>query len=204
MRPVASSLLVVLVLIAWSACKTPEPLGGHLRPDQLIVGDGGTPNSLGSGDMLEVRVYQETDISGIYRVSPEGVIDFPLCGKVPVVGMTSSGAADAITECLRKGFLRRPNVTVMVKEFNSKKVFVFGEVAKPGAFSFEEGMTIIHAVSQAGGFNRTAAKNSVNITRLQNGKELKIPVKVEDIVVGREKNVVLMPGDIIFVPESFL
>lgn len=204
MRPLATIGLVTAIVAGWSACRTPDPLGARVRSNQQFAADGGNANALGVSDILEVRVYQEAELSGIYRVSPEGVIDFPLCGKVPVLGLTSSTAADAITECLRKGFLRRPNVTVMVKEFNSKKVFVFGEVAKPGSFSYEEGMTIIHAVSQAGGFNRTAAKNSVNITRVFEGKELKIPVKVEDIVVGREKNVVLVPGDIIFVPESFL
>lgn len=191
------------MLVGLTACRTPDPLGFQLRPDQLVV-DAGTPNTLGVNDIVEVRVYQEVDLSGVYRVSPEGVIDFPLCGKVQVAGLTATSAADSITECLKKGYLRRPNVTVMVKEFNSKKVFVFGEVSKPGSFSYEEGMTIIHAVSQAGGFNRTASKNSVNITRVMEGKEVKIPVRVEDIVVGREKNVVLQPGDIIFVPESFL
>jgi polysaccharide export outer membrane protein len=140
----------------------------------------------------------------VYRVSPTGEVDFPLCGKVKVNGMTASDAADAFTACLKNGFVRRPQVSVMVKEFNSKKIFVFGEVTKPGAFPFEEGMTIIHAVSAAGGFTRTASKNSVNITRAVDGKEVKLPVRVEDIVVGREKNFALQPGDIIFVPETFL
>ncbi|MBL8911594.1 MAG: SLBB domain-containing protein, partial [Archangium sp.] len=124
--------------------------------------------------------------------------------KVKVGGLTASAAAEAITTCLANGFIRRPQVSALVKEFNSKKVFVFGEVSKPGSFAYEEGMTIIHAISQAGGLTRTAAKNSVNVTRVVDGKEVKLPVKVEDIVIGREKNFALVPGDIIFVPESFI
>jgi len=166
--------------------------------------DGGSgSNALASGDFLEVRVYQEPDLSGPFRVSPDGVIDFPLCGKVKVAGLTPGEVATSLTDCLRNGFLRRPQVVVLVKEFNSKKVFVFGDVSKPGAFPYEDGMTIVQALSQAGGFNKTASKNGVNVVRVLDGHEMKMPVKVEEIINGREKNFVLVPGDIVFVPEGF-
>jgi polysaccharide export outer membrane protein len=158
---------------------------------------------MGSGDLLEVRVFQESDLSGAYRVSPEGTIDFPLCGKVPMLGQTSSQAADALTQCLSQGFLRRPQVTVLIREYNSKKVFVFGEVQKPGTFPYDNEMSIIQAVTLAGGFTRQASKNNANVTRIVDGREVKIRVPVEDIGVGREKNFSLRPGDIVFVPESF-
>jgi polysaccharide export outer membrane protein len=190
----------LLLVVALCACVGPQPyLGAASRTDGGLSLDTLAPN-----DVLEVRVYQEADLSGVYRVTPNGDVDFPLCGKVRVAGSSASEAADALTACLKHGFVRRPQVAVMVKEFNSKKVFVFGEVPKPGAFPFEEGMTILHAVSAAGGFNRTASKNSLNVTRTVDGQELKIPVRAEDIVVGRQKNFPLQPGDIIFVPESFL
>jgi polysaccharide export outer membrane protein len=198
--------LVVLIALGLvtglASCRLPSSLDG-VRSDLLIT-DAGATNALAANDLLEVRVYQEADLSGVYRVDPDGHIDFPLCGKVKVGGLTASGAADAITTCLKNGFVRRPQVSALVKEFNSKKVFVFGEVSKPGSFAYEEGMTIIHAISQSGGLTRSAAKNSVNVTRVVDGKEVKLPVKVEDIVVGREKNFLLVPGDIIFVPESFI
>ena len=198
-------LVICLGLLAITACRTPKPLGGQVRPEDLPAVDGGIrANTLGTGDFLEVRVYQEPDLSGIFRVSPEGVIDFPLCGKVRVTDLTPSLAADAINSCLKQGFVRRPQVTVMVKEFNSKRIFVFGDVSKPGSFPYEEGMTIVAAVSAAGGFNRTAARNGVNITRLIDGRETRVPLRVEDIINGNEKNFVLQPGDIVFVPEGFL
>jgi polysaccharide export outer membrane protein len=165
---------------------------------------GGTQSStLGAGDLVEVRVFDEADLSGAYRISPEGTVDFPLCGKVQVSGLTSSGVADALRQCLGKGYLRHPNVTVLVREYNSKKIFVFGEVQKPGTFPYEQNMSIIQAITLAGGFTKTASKNGTNVTRTQDGKELKIRVPVEDIGIGREKNFTLLPGDIIFVPESF-
>ncbi len=199
------ALVSCLGLGALAACRTPRPLGGQVRPEDLPAIDGGVrANTLGTGDFLEVRVYQEPDLSGIFRVSPEGVIDFPLCGKVRVTDLTPSLAADAINSCLKQGFVRRPQVTVMVKEFNSKRIFVFGDVSKPGSFPYEEGMTIVAAVSAAGGFNRTAARNGVNITRLIDGRETRVPLRVEDIINGNEKNFVLQPGDIVFVPEGFL
>ena len=160
-------------------------------------------STLGTGDLLDVRVFDEADLSGPYRISPEGTIDFPLCGKVKVAGLTSSGVADTLTQCLAHGYLKHPNVTVLVREYNSKKVFVFGEVNKPGTFAYEENMSVIQAVTLAGGFTKLAAKNSANVTRTIAGHEVKIHVPIEDIGVGREKNFTLQPGDILFVPESF-
>lgn len=198
MRLVALGVLAVL-----AACVPPRATAPQLRPDQ-VTATAADANTLAANDLLEVRVFQEPDLSGVYQVAPDGTINFPLCGKVTVGGLTPTATSDALTACLKKDYLRRPQVSVLVKEYNSKKVFVFGEVARPGPYTFEEGMTIIHAVSQAGGFAKTAAKNSVNVTRVIDGQEVKVPVKVDDIVVGREKNFALQPGDIIFVPESFL
>ncbi len=203
MRPsVVPMLLAVCFIAGLSGCRHPSS-GGGLAPEAPVeaISSGST---LAANDLLEVRVSQETDLSGVYRLDTSGSIDFPLCGKVVVGGSTAAQAAEAINTCLKNGFVRRPQVSAWVKEFNSKKVFVFGEVSKPGSFVYEEGMTIIHAISQAGGLTRSAAKNSVNVTRVVDGKEVKLPVKVEDIVIGRERNFHLVPGDIIFVPESFL
>jgi polysaccharide export outer membrane protein len=89
-----------------------------------------------------------------------------------------------------------------VKEYNSKKVFVFGEVQKPGTFTFEDGMSIVQAVTLAGGFTKTAAQNSTSVTRRVQGQEVKVRVNVQDIALGKAPNFTLEPGDIVFVPES--
>ncbi|SEU38487.1 polysaccharide biosynthesis/export family protein [Stigmatella erecta] len=197
------ALLLPWMLTAALACRSaPRVPDLPLPTEQEARAAASTSNTLGAGDVVEVRVFQEPDHSGIWLVSPEGTIDYPLCGKVELAGRTSSTAADALRGCLAR-YLRNPQVAVLIREYNSKKIFVFGEVQKPGTFPYEGEMTIIQAITVAGGFTKLAAKNSTNVTRLVEGQERKIRVPVEDIGVGREKNFLLQPGDIIFVPESF-
>jgi protein involved in polysaccharide export with SLBB domain len=159
-------------------------------------------SALGPGDVFEVRVYQEPELSGLYQVGPRGDVIFPLCKRVVVGGLTPNGAAEALRACLAQDFMRDPQVSVLVKEYNSKKVFVFGEVQKPGTFTFEDGMSIVQAVTLAGGFTRSAAQNSTSVTRRVNGAEVKMKVTVQDIALGKAPNFTLEPGDIVFVPES--
>ena len=192
----------LLLLAMLCACRSAAPVPALPLPSAEESARAPTSNTLGPGDLVEVRVFQEPDHSGIWRVSPEGTIDYPLCGKVALEGRTSSTAADSLRECLTR-YLRRPQVSVLIREYNSKKIFVFGEVQKPGTFPHDGEMTIIQAITLAGGFTKLAAKNSTNVTRIVEGQERKIRVPVADIGVGREKNFLLQPGDIVFVPESF-
>lgn len=159
---------------------------------------------LGPGDILEIRVYREQDLSGIFQVSPEGTIDYPLLGTVKVEGLTSSKVAATIREGLAKGYLANPFVTVTIKELNSKKIYVLGQVMKPGTFLFQEGMSVIQAISLAGGFTKMARPNAVVVTRTEGGKEIRTIIPANDIAEGKEKNFYLKPGDIVFVPESLL
>jgi polysaccharide export outer membrane protein len=158
-------------------------------------------STLGPGDVVEIRVYQEPELSGLYLVGPEGDVVFPLCQRVRVGGETPNGAAAKLRACLAERFLRDPQVSVLVKEYNSKKVFVFGEVQKPGTFVYEEGMSIVQAVTLAGGFTKAAAQNSTSVTRKVDGQEVKVKVQVQDIALGRAPNFTLEPGDIVYVPE---
>lgn len=159
-------------------------------------------STLGPGDIFEVKVFDEADLNGVYRVSSSGTINFPLVGKVEVAGMSSSDAADLIQDKLAKRFVKNPQLSIFVKEYNSKKVSVFGQVNKPGMLNFEEGMTVIQAVSMAGGFTNPAAKNELNVIRLVSGEEKKYVIPVEAIAQGKAKNFFLDPGDIVYVPES--
>ncbi|GEN12655.1 polysaccharide export outer membrane protein [Myxococcus fulvus] len=203
MRTLRLSFVVLLsgVLSACfgSAQRPPPPVPTPAAEAGEARTGGGT---LGPGDVVEVRVFQEPEHSGTWRLSPEGTIDYPLCGKVPLRGKTPSTAADALRECLAR-YVRRPQVSVLIREYNSQKVFVFGEVQKPGTFPVDGEMSIVQAITLAGGFTKLAAKNNTLVTRVVDGQERKIRVPVEDIGVGREKNFMLQPGDIVFVPESF-
>ncbi|MBM4354213.1 MAG: polysaccharide export protein [Deltaproteobacteria bacterium] len=160
--------------------------------------------TLGPGDVFDVRVYGEKDLSGIYRVSAEGTIHFPLVGEVRVQNLSPSEVATLLQDRLRDGYLREPFVTVTIKEYNSKKIFVLGQVAKPGTFPFEGEMNIVQAVTLAGGFTPMARKNNVIVTRVDKGEEKRIQVPVESISEGLAPNLPLRPGDIVYVPETVL
>lgn len=161
-------------------------------------------SQLGPSDMIEVRVFRHEDLSGPFRVAADGTIMFPLTGQITIGGKTANEVAFLIAEQLEtEGYLRAPQVTVTVQEFNSKKIYVLGEVQKPGTFPYEDGMAVIQAITLAGGFTETAAPNSTTITRIEEGEEQKITVPVEEIAMGKRSNFCLAPGDRIFVPRSF-
>ncbi len=195
LRIVAAVLSLVV-----SGCAGPGARSG--APAEPAVTAGLPASTLGPNDIFEVRVYQEPELSGLYQVGPQGDIMFPLCKQVVVTGLTANGVAEKLRACLSEGYLRSPQVSVLVKEFNSRKVFVFGEVQKPGTFAFEDGMSVVQALTLAGGFTKQAAPNSTSVTRHVSGQEVKMKVNVQDIALGKAANFKLEPGDIVFVPES--
>ena len=163
------------------------------------------PATLGTGDVFEVRVHQHADLSGIYRVSSLGLIDFPFIGHVVVRGHTPAEIEAVIRKRLANGYLNKPSVVVYVKERNSKKVYVLGQVKKPGPFVYEENMTIVQAIALAGGFTPLARTNYAIVKRVDEGVEKRIPVPVERIMTEKSTtNFSLKPGDIVFVPEAVL
>ena len=157
--------------------------------------------SLGVGDSFEVRVFGESDLSGAYRVGPEGNINFPLVGVIRVEGLDAQGVAKAIADKLRDGMLRDPQVTVLIKEQTSKKIYILGQVGKPGTFNYTPAMSVVEAITVAGGFTPLAAKNDTTVTRTEEGKKTVVRVPVADIGEGKAPNLYLRPGDIISVPE---
>jgi len=175
------------------------------KADLIPEGIDPTRVTLGPSDLLEIRVYQEPEMSGKYRISQEGSIEFPLVGTVKVAGLTTSQLERAIRDQLEKGgFLHDASVTCVLLDGSSQKVFILGQVAKPNAYLFEAGMTIVQLVSMAGGFTANAARNSTTVTRLVDGREMRIVVPVEDISLGRAANFVLIPNDIVYIPDSWM
>lgn len=196
LRSRSAPVALALVLAASGCFARSRP------PPAVVEGSSVVGGTLGPGDVVEARVYQEPELSGVYQVGPEGEVIFPLCKRVVVAGLTANGAADRLRECLAAGFMKDPQVSVLIKEYNSKKVFVFGEVQKPGTFAYEEGMSIVQAVTLAGGFTKSASQNKTSVTRRVHGQEVKVRVTVQDIALGKAPNFTLEPGDIVYVPES--
>lgn len=185
----------------FAACGPPPPTELPPMPD---LGELQSAALLGPGDVIEVRVYQEKELSGLYRLGTDGRFDFPLVGEIEGAGQSPGALADLLVERLRDGYLRDPQVSVFVKEQNSKKVFVLGEVHKPGTFTYQEQMSVVQAVTLAGGLKTLAARDRLVLTRVVEGVERKYVVPFDAISNGQAPNVLLQPGDILFVPESWL
>ncbi len=189
-------LVMVLCACAPAAETQPDPNADPESPPEVAPA-----STIGVGDVFDVRVFNEEELSGTHRVDSDGAISVPLAGRVKVAGM-SPGDIGSLLEERFSEYLRNPQVTVFVKEFNSKKIYVLGEVKRPGTFIYEDGMSVVQAITLAGGFDTMAEKNGTYVTRLIDGKEQQIEVPVEDIGEGRAKNFLLIPGDIVYVPES--
>lgn len=157
-------------------------------------------SSLGVGDVIQIRVYLHDDLGGEFVIAPEGTITFPLAGEVHIEGMDVAQVATALRERLADGYIREPQVMVTLKTLNSKKVYVLGQVKTPGRFVFVEDMTIVEAVTIAGGFAELAERNYTIVTR----GSRRIPIPVEKIMQGLAANFPLQPGDIVYVPRSIL
>lgn len=167
-------------------------------PTQLPAED----TSLGPGDVFEVRVFGEKDLTGKYQVGPEGSIRFPFLGVVQVQGKEADQVAREITVGLKQGkYLLDPHVSVFVEQTNSKRISVIGAVAKPGTFPMIPGMTVVQAVSNAGGFTPLASKDETVVTRRVNGKLERYRILVSDVTRGNADDFPLRAGDIVFVPE---
>jgi polysaccharide export outer membrane protein len=199
-RPVASSrwraFQLLLSFTALSACYATQP--------QLASGGvQGKPaeDRVGIDDVFDVRVYGETELSGSYRVATDGTIDYPLAGRLRVAGLRSGEIQQLLVAKLKEGYLKTPQITVTVKERNSQKITVFGQVTKPGPVTYFPNMTIVDAIASAGGFTGIAAKNSVNLRREVSGKIETHVFPVADITEGRSQNVMVLPGDVLVVDE---
>jgi polysaccharide biosynthesis/export protein len=156
---------------------------------------------IGPQDMLRVDVWKEPDISRIVPVRPDGKITLPLVNDVQAAGLTTTQLAAKIAEGLKK-YITSPQVTVGVTEINSRRIFVNGEVARPGAFPLLPNMTVLQALSSAGGFTQFAREKKIYILRMENGKQVKYPFNYKEAVSGKnvEQNIILQGGDIIVVP----
>lgn len=158
------------------------------------------------GDLLEINLFQQTDFDRKQRVRRNGAISLPLTGSVKLAGLTVIEAETVLSEKLKE-YVVNPQVTIFIAEYGNKKVFVLGEVAKPGSFELptEAGLTVIEAVSLAGGFTPIAAPDRTKIIRSVGGRNRSIPIEISAVIKRGEKHkdIPLEPDDIVYVPQSF-
>lgn len=155
---------------------------------------------IGPDDVLAVSVWKEPELTNTLPVRADGMISLPLLNDVPAAGLTPMQLAASITEKLRK-YVSDPRVTVTVTAMNSKRIYITGEVVKPGAMNLTPDMTVLQALSSAG-FTQFANTKGIYILRNESGKQTKIPVNYKKLIKGQDvgQNVSLKPGDTIVVP----
>jgi polysaccharide biosynthesis/export protein len=160
---------------------------------------------IGPGDMLQVFVWRNPELTVTVPVRPDGKISTPLVEDMPAVGKTPSKLARDIEVVLAE-YVRSPQVNVIVTQPVSvfSQVKIIGQVVHPQALPFREGMTILDAVLASGGLSTFAAGNRAHLVRMEKGKETQIKVKLDALVNNGDmsQNLALRPGDVLVVPES--
>lgn len=176
------------------------------HPAQAAESESKVPNEKASykvqpGDLLEIFVWKEKDLQREVIVRPDGGLSFPLIGDMEVAGRTVSQIRDEFTKQLRE-YVSNPTVSVSVKQAQGYKIYVMGQVNRPGEFTAVRPVDIVQALSMAGGLNPFAATNRIKVLRRENGVETAIPFKYGQVESGRklEQNIILQSGDVVVVP----
>jgi polysaccharide biosynthesis/export protein len=156
---------------------------------------------IGPQDVLDVDVWKEKELTRSVEVRPDGKISLPLLNDIQASGLSPMQLAANITDGLKK-FITDPQVTVIVTKINSQRVYIVGEVTRPGAYPLLPGMTVLEALSSAGGFTMFANTKKIYVLRKQNGKQDKFQFNYKDAISGKrtDQNIVLRAGDQIVVP----
>lgn len=155
-------------------------------------GQGEVEYRLGSGDELRVTVFGHKDLSGEFTVDGSGFVSLPLVGNVSAGGLSLGEFEQNVIRALKPDYLKNPRVSAEV--MNYRPFYIIGEVKKPGSYSYVSGMTIINAIALAGGYTYRARENRVLITRATDPGREKQPA---------DHDTVVLPGDVIEVPERF-
>jgi len=185
---------LLVILVAWlvlGCARRPAGATNLPTPAQSTV--------VGPGDVFVVTILGEKDLPQEFRVQPDGTIDFPYLDRLTVAGLEPQ----AIEDLIKKGLVDRqilvsPQVTLVVKQYNSKRVSIIGAVARPGSISWSEGMKLVDAISQSGGLTPLADGDHVRITRIVGpNRRVTAIVNVEDIIDGKLSDIPLQAGDTI-------
>lgn len=187
-----------------SACRSPRPDKENTSFRELQPRDySSLEYRIQPGDLLDISVLGEPDLSQAVRVSSGGFISVPLLGEVRAAEKTAFELQKKMEELLDRDFLVSPTVTVFIREYST--VSVLGQVRRPGAYPLKGRLTVTEAIAQAGGLTETANANRTRVIRRVNDREEVIVVRVKRILDRGDlsRDVVLQPGDIVMVPESF-
>jgi polysaccharide export outer membrane protein len=194
------SALVVLLAGAMPALATAQTLAKATAP-AAPAAPLQDPYTVKPGDMLSIAVWKEPDLQGPVLVRPDGTFSFPLCGQIDARGKTVNELQQLVSERLKK-FISDPVVTVSIQEVKGNKVYVLGQVNKPGEFIVNPRVDVMQALSMAGGTTAFASLGEIVILRRSDGGQQALPFKYADVARGRnlQQNIMLQAGDVVVVP----
>lgn len=161
---------------------------------------------IGPGDALQIHVWENPELSVSIPVRPDGMITIPLAEDVQAVGKSPTDLARDIETKLAE-YIRTPQVNIIVMNFRGtyrKQIRVVGQAVKPQSLSYQSGMTVLDVVIEVGGLTEYAAGNRAKIIRWQDGEQVTIKVRLEELISDGDisENVNMMPGDVLIIPES--
>lgn len=193
---IVALVVLLFTLFAASSCGKNYP-PAHSLPAPVVNA------RVGPGDVLEVTVVGEEKLPKEYEVQPDGTLDFPYVQGMPVAGLEPKQIAAHLREKLVEAkYLVDPQVQVKVKAYNSKKIQVLGQVAKPGPIAYQDGMTLVQAISAAGWFTPLADTNHVQVIRLVSPTQsVNAIISVDAITDNARPDVKLQQGDTIKVDQ---
>lgn len=159
---------------------------------------------IGAKDLLEISVFGLEELNRTVRVSEEGKISLPLLGEIQVGGLTKTELEKKLSQLLEEEYLQNPQVTVFIKEYQSKRVFMLGAVGKPGPYELLGRQTLLHLISQAGGLTNDAGDEIIIIRKLQDGTNTSFRIPIDDLILegDTELNIPLEPDDIVNIPAD--
>lgn len=198
-HPLFAGLLILCILHMLAGTCLGEEVAGIERPP--AVSSGTSPYVIGLGDILSIYVWKERELSQDATVMPDGRVYLPLAGDFAAEGRTINELKDEIAQGYDK-FVTAPEVTVTVKEMRSRRIYIIGKVTRPGPFSLEANMTVLQAISSAGGFTEWADTKNILVVRRGKDRQSLIPFNYKDFVDGKrvDQNILLEPNDTIVVP----
>jgi polysaccharide biosynthesis/export protein VpsN len=172
-------------------------LSGAVHLDAQVRSD----YKIAPNDIVVIEVFGEKDLSREFRVSRSGTINYYFLGEVTVAGKTTSQVREELTEALNKDYLVEPQITIDVKEYRMREVFVNGAVNKPGSILLtgEQDLDILGAIARAGGLTVRASENKIRFTR---PGVMEKEFKLEELRKGLKNPISLQPGDMIEVQEK--
>ena len=157
------------------------------------------------GDLVRVSVWREPELDREALVQPDGTISFPLVGQIAAAGETPAAVQADIVKRIEQ-YIPEPVVTVELLEARGNKVYVIGEVEKPGEYQLGRPISVVQAISLAGGFTPFAGRGKIQVLRKTAGAETSIPFDYEAVADGENLagNIELLPGDTVIVPGGSL